>query len=131
MARRVPPFALVVLLIAAGSAGAAAAAEPPAHPEPSRRTPAAEPPAAAAPAAPPPAAEQPPRLPADFVDTPTSGSAGHGYHRGKGSGFWTSDVPAEGHPYRWGMMAIGGGVALLMGLFVIWLIRRNSRRPTS
>lgn len=53
---------------------------------------------------------------------------GFGQRRGKGSGFWTSDVPSDDHPYRWGMMAVGGGVALMMLLVILVLIRRHARR---
>lgn len=47
--------------------------------------------------------------------------------KGKGSGFWTSDVPTPERPYRWGYMAMGSVVMALMGLLVFVLIRRAAR----
>ena len=40
------------------------------------------------------------------------------------SGFWTSNRPAVGGAYRWRLLGIGGGVALLMGALVLYLVRR-------
>jgi hypothetical protein len=40
------------------------------------------------------------------------------------SGFWTSNRPAEGGAYRWRLLAIGGGVAVLMGCMIVHLARR-------
>ncbi len=55
-----------------------------------------------------------------------------GQRRGKGSGFWGSDVPApEGRPYRWEHMAIGLGVAACMGGLIFYLIRRHGRRASA
>jgi hypothetical protein len=51
-----------------------------------------------------------------------------GQRRGKGSGFWTSDVPADDHPYRWGHMAVGAAVGLAMLGLVIYLVRKHGRR---
>ena len=48
--------------------------------------------------------------------------------RGKGSGFWTSDVPTPDRPYRWGYMAMGSAIMLMMGGLVFALIRRASRQ---
>jgi hypothetical protein len=46
----------------------------------------------------------------------------------KPSGFWTSNRPAVGGAYRYRLMAIGGGIAAIMG-FVIWrVIKNNTRR---
>ncbi|HTR52250.1 MAG TPA: hypothetical protein VMJ10_16160 [Kofleriaceae bacterium] len=41
------------------------------------------------------------------------------------SGFWTSNRPAVGGAYRWRLLGIGGGVALLMGALIVHLVRRT------
>ncbi|HUH03992.1 MAG TPA: hypothetical protein VML75_18475 [Kofleriaceae bacterium] len=69
---------------------------------------------------------------ATAVPTPDpSGPAAVDQKRGKGSGFWTSDVPTEGRPYRWTYMLIGLAVISMMGLFMFWLIRRNAGTGTT
>jgi len=54
------------------------------------------------------------------------------------SGFWTSNLPAQGGAYRWRLLGVGGGVALLMGAIVLALLRkprnssdRSARRASS
>jgi hypothetical protein len=54
-----------------------------------------------------------------------------GQRRGKGSGFWTSDVPTEDRPYRWAYLGVGIGVAALMGVILLSLIRRAARQRES
>jgi hypothetical protein len=52
-------------------------------------------------------------------------------HRGKRSGFWGSDRDApEGRPYQWEHMAIGGAVALMMLILVLFLIRKYGRKAS-
>ena len=45
------------------------------------------------------------------------------------SGFWTSPIPTEDRPYRWGKLTIGIGVMGLMGVLMWQLVKRTSR-PT-
>jgi hypothetical protein len=56
----------------------------------------------------------------------SDGPAAVDQRRGKGSGFWTSDVPTEDRPYRWTYMIIGLCVVALMGVLVLVVIRRNA-----
>jgi hypothetical protein len=45
------------------------------------------------------------------------------------SGFWTSRRPANGGPYRWRLLGIGAGLALLSGAGMLALVRRaNAQR---
>ena len=39
------------------------------------------------------------------------------------------DRPAQGEPYNWRQMAFGLAVMLAMLAFVVWLIRRQTRKP--
>lgn len=55
-----------------------------------------------------------------------AGRAASSPRRGKGSGFWTSDVPADGDKYRYKMMGLGAIGFLAMGFFLFWLIRKHS-----
>jgi hypothetical protein len=45
------------------------------------------------------------------------------------SGFWTSNRPAQGGAYKYGKLAVGTGLAILTGLFMLRLIRRASKAP--
>lgn len=105
--------ALVLICCLGGLASAAKVVEPP--------------PASVAEPAPVGAAAAP--APAPVADP--GGPAAVDQKRGKGSGFWTSDVPTEGRPYRWTYMLIGLGVISMMGLFMFWLIRRNAGTGTT
>lgn len=101
----------------AGSEGAAAAA------------PAAEP--AASEPAPEPAASEPARRPAGsswsaapLTENPQAKPEWKGP-----SGFWTNPYPAKGGAYRWRMMAIGGVLLVIMGWFMIRLVKKaNAER---
>jgi hypothetical protein len=42
------------------------------------------------------------------------------------SGFWTSPHPAK-TPYRWRMMAIGGGLLAITGFVMLRLVKKASR----
>jgi hypothetical protein len=101
-----------------GLGTAAAQSEPaPAEPAPAKAAPSAG--AVRAPAPAPEQAKRPdPRI-------NKAGRAASSPRRGKGSGFWTSDVPAQGNKYRYGMMGVGALVFILMGLFVIHLLRKH------
>ena len=61
------------------------------------------------------------------LESATSPVAKTVQRRGKGSGFWTSDVPAVGGAYRYRHMLIGIGVLMCMLLFTRWIVRRNVR----
>lgn len=43
------------------------------------------------------------------------------------SGFWTSNRPAKGSPYRWRIMAAGGVVLAITMFFVLRLLVRTAR----
>ncbi len=43
------------------------------------------------------------------------------------SGFWTSNRPAKGGPYRWRIMAAGGVVLAITMFFVLRLLVRTAR----
>jgi len=43
------------------------------------------------------------------------------------SGFWTSRQPAKNGAYRYRLMAIGGGIVIIMGTVMIVLVRRAKR----
>ncbi|HEY1555664.1 MAG TPA: hypothetical protein VGF94_12590 [Kofleriaceae bacterium] len=48
------------------------------------------------------------------------------------SGFWTSNLPARGGAYRWRLLGIGAGIALLMGALVLRSIKRaNAERAAA
>jgi hypothetical protein len=50
--------------------------------------------------------------------------------RERTSGFWTSNRPAENGAYRWRLLAIGGGLILVTGFFMLRAVRRANRsRP--
>lgn len=83
-----------------------------------------------------PVAPDPVMAPAPGTATPApapepTGPVAVDQKRGKGSGFWTSDVPTEDRPYRWTYMLIGLSVVAVMGLIVFLLIRRNAGTGTS
>jgi hypothetical protein len=45
------------------------------------------------------------------------------------SGFWTSREPAKGGRYRWRLLGIGAGLAMLTGAGMLALVRRaNAER---
>ena len=45
------------------------------------------------------------------------------------SGFWTNPYPAKGGAYRWRMMAIGGVLFVIMGWFMLRLVKKaNAER---
>jgi hypothetical protein len=45
------------------------------------------------------------------------------------SGFWTSNRPAENGSYRYRLLGIGIGIAGIMGLVMIRLIRKANAAP--
>jgi hypothetical protein len=48
------------------------------------------------------------------------------------SGFWTSTRPAVGGAYRWRLLGIGCGLALLTGFGMLTLVRRaNAQRAAA
>lgn len=48
--------------------------------------------------------------------------------RERPSGFWTSNRPAEGGAYRWRLLAIGGAIALAMGIVIVRVLKRTEPR---
>lgn len=44
------------------------------------------------------------------------------------SGFWTSTEPAKGGAYRYRLLGIACVILAITGGFMIWLVRRQSRR---
>jgi hypothetical protein len=42
------------------------------------------------------------------------------------SGFWTSNRPAVGGAYRWRLLGIGAGIALLTGALMLRAVKRAS-----
>lgn len=42
----------------------------------------------------------------------------------KPSGFWTGTRPAKGGAYRWRLLAIGAGLAVVTGAGMVYVVRR-------
>lgn len=59
------------------------------------------------------------------VDEPRSGP------RPKPSGYWTGYRPARAGAYKWNLMGIATIVLAITVFFVVRLLRKASRRPTS
>ena len=113
MRRVAAVFAFVGLVVLAAPGAAADQAEAPAQP------------AASEPAGEAPATRTPNRVGRGAIE---SGPVAITQRKGKGSGFWTSDVPTPDRPYRWGYMGLGAIVMALMGGLVFLLVRRASRQ---
>lgn len=47
------------------------------------------------------------------------------------SGFWTNPYPAKGGAYRWRMMAIGGVLFVIMGWFMLRLVKKANAERTA
>lgn len=120
--RRLAAALLVAALASASSVAAQTAGEPPPAPAPGTLPAVPSPPAIDTSPAVPPSTGKP--LPA-----PEPGSVmrrpemlSH-----KPSGFWTSNRPAEGGAYRWGIMAPAAVVLLISIFFLARALRRASR----